>query len=212
MLTDFLDTADKLGDSLTRLTEVGDALLDEMDAFDAILAKYEPDTKQAIADAKAFTTAASDGIDGLASAARTAESLLKDSGDTLNAGTKSTLDGLSALLRRGVVGLNQTGTIRSAKNTLTDLIDDEWNSHAGEDNNVLLMDANAAPVSMTDARNANTTSIQFVMRTQEIKEGDAAKEEQTQEETAKTTFWQRVAAMFVDLWNFIKGIFGGKKD
>lgn len=212
MLADFLDTADKLGDSLTRLTEVGDALLDEMDAFDAILAKYEPDAKQAIADAKAFTTAASDGIDGLASAARTAESLLKDSGDALNAGTKSTLDGLSALLRRGVVGLNQTGTIRSAKNTLTDLIDDEWNSHAGEDNNVLLMDANAAPVSMTDARNANTTSIQFVMRTQEIKEGDAAKEEQTQEETAKTTFWQRVAAMFVDLWNFIKGIFSGKKD
>ena len=142
----------------------------------------------------------------------TAESLLKDSGDALNSGTKSTLDGLSALLRRGVVGLNQTGTIRSAKNTLTDLIDDEWNSHAGEDNNVLLMDASAAPVSMTDARNANTTSIQFVMRTQEIKEGDAAKEEQTQEETAKTTFWQRVAAMFVDLWNFIKGIFGGKKD
>ena len=56
MLTDLLDTADKLGDSLTNVTAVGDALLDELDAFDAILAKYEPEAKQAIADAKTFTS------------------------------------------------------------------------------------------------------------------------------------------------------------
>lgn len=212
MLTDLLDTTDKLGDSLKNVTEVGDALLDELDAFDAILAKYEPETKQAIADAKTFTSAASDGIDSLVSAARTAESLLKSSGSALDAGTKSTLNGLSALLRRATVGLNQTGTIRDAKTTLSDLIDDEWNSHVGEDNNVLLMDANAAPVSITDARNENTMGIQYVMRTQEIKESDETKTETTETETSKTTFWQRVGAMFVDLWNFIKGIFGGKKD
>lgn len=210
MLTDLLDTADKLGDSLTNVTAVGDALLDELDAFDAILAKYEPEAKQAIADAKTFTSAASDGIDSLVSAARTAESLLKSSGSALDAGTKSTLSGLSALLRRATVGLNQTGTIRDAKTTLSDLIDDEWNSHVGEDNNVLLMDANAAPVSITDARNENTTGIQYVMRTREIKVSDATKIETTEAETVKTTFWQRVGAMFVDLWNFIKGIFGGK--
>ncbi len=210
MLTDLLDTADKLGDSLTNVTAVGAALLDELDAFDAILAKYEPEAKQAIADAKTFTSAASDGIDSLVSAARTAESLLKSSGSALDAGTKSTLSGLSALLRRATVGLNQTGTIRDAKTTLSDLIDDEWNSHVGEDNNVLLMDANAAPVSITDARNENTTGIQYVMRTREIKVSDATKIETTEAETVKTTFWQRVGAMFVDLWNFIKGIFGGK--
>lgn len=210
MLTDLLDTADKLGDSLTNVTAVGDALLDELDAFDAILAKYEPEAKQAIADAKTFTSAASDGIDSLVSAARTAESLLKSSGSALDAGTKSTLSGLSELLRRATVGLNQTGTIRDARTTLSDLIDDEWNSHVGEDNNVLLMDANAAPVSITDARNENTTGIQYVMRTREIKVSDATKTETTETETVKTTFWQRVGAMFVDLWNFIKGIFGGK--
>ena len=72
------------------------------------------------------------------------------------------------------------------------------------------MDANAAPVSITDARNENTTGIQYVMRTREIKVSDATKIETTEAETVKTTFWQRVSAMFVDLWNFIKGIFGGK--
>ena len=210
MITDFLDTADKLGDSMAELSAVGDALLDELDSFDAILAKYEPDTKAAIEDAKTFTAAASDGVSSLVSAARTAESLLKRSGNALDAGTKSTLNGLSALLRSATVGLNQTGTIRDAKRTLSDLIDDEWNSHAGEDNNVLLMDASAAPVSMTDARNENTTGIQFVMRTQEIKESDVKKSESEETETAKTTFWQRIGAMFVDLWNFIKGLFAGK--
>lgn len=210
MITDFLDTADKLGDSMAELSAVGDALLDELDSFDAILAKYEPDAKAAIEDAKTFTAAASEGVSSLVSAARTAESLLKRSGNALDAGTKSTLNGLSALLRSATVGLNQTGTIRDAKRTLSDLIDDELNSHAGEDNNVLLMDASAAPVSMTDARNENTTGIQFVMRTQEIKESDVKKSEREETETAKTTFWQRVGAMFVDLWNFIKGLFGGK--
>ena len=199
MITDFLDTADKLGDSMA-----------ELDSLGAILAKYEPDTKAAIEDAKTFTAAASDGVSSLVSAARTAESLLKRSGNALDAGTKSTLNGLSALLRSATVGLNQTGTIRDAKRTLSDLIDDEWNSHAGEDNNVLLMDASAAPVSMTDARNENTTGIQFVMRTQEIKESDVKKSESEETETAKTTFWQRIGAMFVDLWNFIKGLFAGK--
>lgn len=210
MITDFLDTADKLGDSMAELSAVGDALLDELDSFDAILAKYEPDAKAAIEDAKTFTAAASDGVSSLVSAARTAESLLKRSGNALDAGTKSTLNGLSALLRSATAGLNQTGTIRDAKRTLSDLIDDEWNSHAGEDSNVLLMDASAALVSMTDARNENTTGIQFVMRTQEIKESDVKKSEREETETAKTTFWQRVGAMFVDLWNFIKGLFGGK--
>ena len=209
MLTDFLDTADKLGDSLTRLTAVGDELLDELNDFDSLLAKYEPDAKQAIEDAKTFTDAASTSIDGLVSAARTAESLLKNSGNALDSGTKGTLDGLAALLRRGVVGLNQTGTVRGAKNTLSDLIDDEWNSHAGGDNNLLLMDANAAPVSMTDARNTNTTSIQYVMRTKEIKESDAKESENIEQEAENTTFWQRVAAMFADMWSFIKGLFGG---
>lgn len=210
MITDFLDTADKLGDSMAELSAVGDALLDELDSFDAILAKYEPDAKAAIEDAKTFTAAASDGVSSLVSAARTAESLLKRSGNALDAGAKSTLNGLSALLRSATVGLNQTGTIRDAKRTLSNLIDDEWNSHAGEDSNVLLMDASAAPVSMTDVRNENTTGIQFVMRTQEIKESDVKKSEREETETAKTTFWQRVGAMFVDLWNFIKGLFGGK--
>lgn len=212
MITDFLDTADKLGDSMAELTEVGDALLDELDSFDAILAKYEPDAKAAIEDAKIFTAAASDGVGSLVSAARTAESFLKRSGNALDAGTKSTLSGLSALLRSATVGLSQTGTIRDAKRTLSDLIDDEWNSHAGEDNNLLLMDAGAAPVSITDARNENTTGIQFVMRTQEIKESDTKNAEGEETETVKTTFWQRVGAMFVDLWNFIKGLFGGKND
>ena len=50
------------------------------------------------------------------------------------------------------------------------------------------------------------------MRTQEIKESDTKNAEGEETETIKTTFWQRVGAMFVDLWNFIKGLFGGKND
>ena len=77
-------------------------------------------------------------------------------------------------------------------------------------NNLLLMDATADAVSLTDSRNPTPQSIQVLIRTQEITVPD--EDEAETETTAETqsTFWGRVAQMFKDFWAAITGLFGGK--
>ena len=97
--------------------------------------------------------------------------------------------------------------MKEAKNTVTQIIEDTWNEYTGDVNNILLMDATAEPVSLTDGRNPAPTSIQVLIRTQEIKEEKAEEDEASAAAKEKTTFWGRVTQMFRDFWNAVTGVF-----
>ena len=114
---------------------------------------------------------------------------------------------MSAALRQTAKALGTTSDVRAAKDTVTGIIEDTWNEYTGDVNNLLLMDATAEPVSLTDGRNPSPTSIQILIRTQEIKaeEPEAASEAAAQAESS--TFWGRIAQMFRDFWNAVTGIF-----
>ena len=190
-----------------RLSEHLDAALDQLEALTGILNTYDPQLQQALTDAQTTVLAATASLEGLTGAARSAETLLRQSGGDLDQGTKRTLSGVSASLRKATGGLEQTRTVREALDTVDALLSSQWDSHTGQDNNVLLMDAGAAPVSLTDSRNQGTASIQYIMRTQEIVEQEA---EEPPLETAQRdpgTFWSRVAGMFRDIWRTITGLF-----
>ena len=192
---------------LTRLTGNLDDALDHTQELTDLLNKYEPDLQQALTDSQVMTDAATTTLASMVSAARSAEELLKRSGTGLDSGTRQTLSGLSETLRRSTAGLEQTGTVRNALDTIDALISDEWDSHAGGDNNLLLMDASAKPVSITDGRNENVASIQYILRSQEIKTEDAQPEvAAAQTQTDSGTIWTRIAAMFRDIWTAVTGL------
>lgn len=203
-----LDHLDELGDLADRVTRNADTALDLVQKLDDTLNTYEPQAQQALTDAKALSDTTQAALKDTHAFLSSAEALLKQSGPSLDNGTRQTLSGLSDALRRSTAGLEQTGTIRNAKDTITSLIDDEWDSHTGGDNNLLLMDAGAVPVSLTSAQNGNPQSVQYIMRTQEIK-ADEEESQQTlsQQSADQGTFWSRVAAMFRDFWNAITGLF-----
>lgn len=203
-----LDHLDELGDLADRVTQNADTALDLVQKLDDTLNTYEPQAQQALTDAKALSDTTQAALKDTHAFLSSAEALLKQSGPSLDDGTRQTLSGLSDALRRSTAGLDQTGTIRNAKDTITSLIDDEWDSHTGGDNNLLLMDAGAVPVSLTSAQNGNPQSVQYIMRTQEIK-ADEEESQQTlsQQSADQGTFWSRVAAMFRDFWNAITGLF-----
>lgn len=137
-----------------------------------------------------------------------AESLLRSSGGDLDAGTAQVLNSLAEALRQSAAGLGKTGTIRSAKDTLTSLIDEEWEKYTGSENNLLMMDAEARPVSLTSPKNDTPASIQYIMRSQEIKVKNGGNEETAvKEETDNGNFWTRLINMFRDIWNMIVSIF-----
>ena len=97
--------------------------------------------------------------------------------------------------------MEATGGVKQAKATINDIITDTWHEYTGDVNNILLMDAEAEAVSLTDSRNPSPSSIQVLIRTQEIKAEELAAVRE------ETTFWGRVAQMFKDFWNAITGIF-----
>lgn len=199
-----LSDANQAGDLLARITKTGDDLLKHTDSLVAVLNEYEPQLQSALTDVKALSVTLQTTLTDTAAALETAEGLLKAAGSQLDGGTQSTLSGVAAALRKATVGLDEIHSLREAKDSLTDLIEDEWDQHTGGVDGLLNMDAGATPVSMTDPRNPAPRSVQYVMRTQEIKVEEEAAQETAQPQPEKTTFWQRVAALFQGLWQDLK--------
>ncbi|MPM07668.1 hypothetical protein SDC9_53975 [bioreactor metagenome] len=208
IMENLLDDTETIGTITADVTKNLDTSLDLLQELDDTINKYVPDAQQALTDVKAATNSAVAGIRDTVSFLSALETLLKKSGGDLDAGTEKMLNGLADSLRRSASGLGQTGVIRSAKDAITSLIDNEWDSHMGEDNRILLMDSSASPVSLTSSQNDSPSSIQVVLRSEEIKvPEESADNESTEEITANGSFLERVAAMFKDFWHAITGLF-----
>ena len=133
---------------------------------------------------------------------------IRDSAGTqLDSGTQKTLSGLAASLRQAARSLSTTSDVKAAKNDISSIIEDTWNEHTGQMDNLLNMDSTAQAVSLTSAENPAPQSIQVLIRTQEIKESEDEAAPEAAQEAPKSTFWGRVAQMFRDFWNAVTGIF-----
>ena len=208
LASDLLDDADNIGSTVRAVTKNADTALDLLDQLDDTVNKYVPDATQALTEAQAASNAAVSSIQSVTAFLRSLETLLEKSGGDLDAGTQKTLAGLSDTLKKSAGGLAQTGTIRGAKDAITTLIEDEWDSHTGEDNRILLMDPSAAPVSITSEKNASPASIQYILRSEEIKVEKADNNSKADEESGETgTFFSRVADMFKAFWDAIAHLF-----
>lgn len=197
------------GTILSNITKNAGNAIDLAAKLDDTVNEYVPTAQSALQDAKKLSDSAASGMRNVKTFLQTLEGLMKSSGQTLDAGTQQTLQGLAAALRQSTTGLSETDSIRDAKKIITDRIDDEWNTYAGDDNNLLMIDPNAPMVSLTSAENPAPTSVQILMRTQEIKADDSTVStvSTSSAATANTSggFWGRVGQMFHDLWHALTG-------
>lgn len=208
LLSGTLKHFDEAGDTVIKATENADQALDLITKLDDTLNTYVPDTQQALADARTLSSSAQSGIRNTRTFLQTLENLMKKSGVTLDAGTKQTLDGLTDTLRRSASGLDETDSIRASKDTLKALIDDEWDAYTGENNNLLLMDAQASPVSLTSERNASPASLQVLMRSEEIKKPKVEPVPPAEDTVApQGNVFTRIGDMFRDFWAAITSFF-----
>ena len=207
ILVDDLDDAEDLMAALRQSSGTLREILIQVDELRTVLNGYEPTLQEALANAGSLSSSAAATIRDAEALLADAEGLARDTGKDLDAGTRQSLKGLSAALRQTAKALAATGEVRDAKNTVADIIEDTWNEYTGDVNNILLMDATAEPVSLTDERNPAPTSIQVLIRTQEIKQEEEEEAGKTAAAKAETTFWGRIAQMFRDFWNAVTGIF-----
>ena len=199
------------------LGSLGSAASGTLSDLEAVLNDFQPleaSVKQSIPAVKEALTGAQTALGGAASAAKSAgdavsslESLAEKSGDKLDSGSEKTLTSVAETLRSAAQGLSQTDQLRTAKETITSLIESEWNAHTGGDDNLLNMDPDASPVSMTSAKNTSPKSLQFILRTQEIKTSSSKTEKTAQTASSGTTFWERVGGIFTGIWSGIRGLF-----
>ena len=209
-LSSLLNSAEDLSAAIRHSSADLRDILDDVEDLQDILDDYEPVLQDTLKTVSSLSTSAIKTIRDTQGLISDTEALMKSTGATLDDGTKQTLEGLAAVLRSTAKTMGTAGQIKDAKSSICDIIEDTWDEYTSDVNNLLLMDATAEAVSLTDSRNPSPESIQILIRTQEITMPD---EDETEAEAAaevQTTFWGRVAQMFKDFWAAITGLFGGK--
>ena len=209
-LSSLLNSAEDLSAAIRHSSADLRDILDDVEDLQDILDDYEPVLQDTLKTVSSLSASAIKTIRDTQGLISDTEALMKSTGATLDDGTKQTLEGLAAVLRSTAKTMGTAGQIKDAKSSICDIIEDTWDEYTGDVNNLLLMNATAETVSLTDSRNPSPESIQILIRTQEITMPD---EDETEAEAAaevQTTFWGRVAQMFKDFWAAITGLFGGK--
>ncbi len=185
-----------------------DTLLQDIRELDDTIQDRVPGLRATLQDTRTLVSDMVITIDDTHGFLTSFRSLARTTGEQLDAGTKKSLENLAATLRKTARSTDAVGDVKTAKDTINDIIEDTWNEYTGDINDLLLMDATAPAVSLTSGENPSPTSIQVLIRTQEIKKSDASETQGQQEKTkGPSTFWDRVAQMFRDLWNTVTGIF-----
>lgn len=209
-LSSLLNSAEDLSAAIRHSSADLRDILDDVEDLQDILDDYEPVLQDTLKTVSSLSASAIKTIRDTQGLISDTEALMKSTGATLDDGTKQTLEGLAAVLRSTAKTMGTAGQIKDAKTSICDIIEDTWDEYTGDVNNLLLMDATAEAVSLTDSRNPSPESIQILIRTQEITMPDEDKTEAEAAAEVQTTFWGRVAQMFKDFWAAITGLFGGK--
>ena len=209
-LSSLLNSAEDLSAAIRHSSADLRDILDDVEDLQDILDDYEPVLQDTLKTVSSLSTSAIKTIRDTQGLISDTEALMKSTGATLDDGTKQTLEGLAAVLRSTAKTMGTAGQIKDAKTSICDIIEDTWDEYTGDVNNLLLMDATAEAVSLTDSRNPSPESIQILIRTQEITMPDENETEAEAAAEVQTTFWGRVAQMFKDFWAAITGLFGGK--
>lgn len=213
-LSDLLKNADGSLDHLRDGIQVADSaaqmlkeLLTQVDTLNTTVNQYIPDAQKALSDGKDLAASAASGLNSLKTFLSDLEGLAKTSGTQLDSGTKKTLEGLAASLRKAANSLSATQDVKAAKDNISGIIEDKWTEYTGEKSNLLNMDPEATPVSLTSEQNAAPNSVQILLRSQEIKAEEPAEKKVAAAAADKGTFWSRIAQMFRDFWSTITGVF-----
>ena len=208
-LRPLVESADDLNALAQKDSAELQSALDSMEQMQKLLDNYLPQLDRTLEQAQiASGTLTVLSVD-TGAFLHSAEGLLQTAGTQLDSASRQSLASLAAALRGTAAALGEGSGVRNAKETINGMVEDVWNDYTGDVNDLLEMDATAEAVSLTDARNPAPSSVQVLIRTQEIKAADEQPQAEKLASAAapQTTFWGRVAAMFVGMWGAIVCIF-----
>lgn len=206
--TSTVSSASDLAYEASELLSRTNQIIEDLNTLNKTVNKYVPEAKETLAECEQIAQTATTSLKNMTKFLKDLKNLLRSAGDDLDQGTKKALAGLAKSLRATATTTDTASDVKSAKDDVRKIIERLWNDHTGDVDNLLNMDASADPVSLTSTKNASPSSVQVLIRSQEIKidqDADAAEDEAAAD---ASTFFGRIAKMFKDLWAFVTGIFG----
>lgn len=191
-----------------KISAVAEDITGDIDELNQTLERHHDGAIKTLEDAGTLTDRAAVGVDSLQVFLTTLENQIRSAGGPLDEGTKKTLNGLADLLDHMNSGLDQTGVIREAKDTIKNTIEDKWDEFSDEHTTILDIDLEAKPVSLTSEKNPSPDSIQIIMRTKEItKDDDEENAEVDENFYPDGNVFHRIANIFRRIWEAIRSLF-----
>ncbi len=166
-ISSLLSEAVAMGNTTINIIDVTTELIKEVDELGDILGEYEDDMVSLLGDCEQLASLMSDSLESTITYLTYSKSLLQESGDKLDGATEKSLKSMTDLLEKSLSGLASVSTLRNANSTIRNTIHEQFDKIEKE-NSFLKLDPNAPFVSFTSDRNPSPSSIQVILRTQEI--------------------------------------------
>lgn len=151
-------------DELINLLDDGRVLIDTADGYTPSLLDGLGDTQELLRR----LTRATGSAHGLLSMVNTT---VIGAGDSLDAGTRDSLKSMQGVLDKSISVLDDISQVREAGESMKQTLDEELDKFE-EENLFLNLDPEADMVSFTSSENRSPRSLQIILRTDEISDGD----------------------------------------
>lgn len=204
---DLLKHANLVGSNLKDLLSISQSIIDSITALNGTVNQYKDDTVGALKDSEELVRRLAGALTSSQAFLTSLETVVKTSGSKLDDGTRQTLNGLISVLQKSLSQIDKTSTVKNANNTIKDAVDKEFDKFENE-NNFLNLDAKAKPISFTSLKNASPSSIQIVLRTEEIsKDSNNQNQKDLENSENNSNVLDRIRSVFIKLWKAIASVF-----
>ena len=205
-LTEIMESGGALSFQAARVTNSIRDLIGDMDSLIGIMNSYYDDVQKSIEDGDNLIAEIQKTSDDTASVLQTVNNTLRSAEPDFSAAADDSISVGHEAIENGGKMIDHTNELKETGHGLRDAINDKLDEEEA-DNNFINMDPDAPKVSLTSADNQEPTNISIVCRSDEIKSAEEAESLDSEVESQGTTFWQRIANVFITIWNTIKKLF-----
>lgn len=180
------DISGKTGSTLSALRSSTDELINLLDDMRVLIEttdKYVPTMLDSLSDSEELMNRLTKTLYTTHDMLSLLNDTLISAGDSLDAGTKATLQGMEKLLDKNLTMIDNISAIREAGDSMKSTLDEQLDKFEDE-NNFLNMDPEADKISFTSSKNPSPNSVQIVLRTDEISDDDDVTDISDQESTS----------------------------
>ncbi|WP_283606367.1 coiled-coil domain-containing protein [Faecalispora anaeroviscerum] len=202
-----LKNSRKIASDLQSMLDACYQAVSDIEILNTTMNHYKEGSVNTLKDLETLTNSLTSGLNSANSFLTSLKSLMQTSGGQLDTAAQKTLSGSISVLQKSLEGLNKTGTIRKASDTIDKAVNKELDKYE-KDNNLLNLDSQAKPISFTSSQNGTPQSIQIVLRTEEISvDDDKDKTADLEQESDKGNVLTRIRNIFIKIGQAIQSIF-----